>query len=117
MNQVIQMSQSGLSDELIVNQIKANGIASPITTNDLIQMKSTGVSDLVIGEMQTAGSAVIPNYRAPESYPASPVIHVEPNCPPIYGPPLILHHPPHYPSYRPVPRRAARPRGGFSLQF
>ena len=51
--QVIEMSQSGLSPAVIVNQINSQGVWSRPTANDLIYLKQSGVSDQVIGALQT----------------------------------------------------------------
>jgi hypothetical protein len=115
MDQVIQMTQSGLSDELIQNQIKANGIAQRVSTNDLIQLKSQGVSDLVIRQLQTTGSQPPPVNPPPQLYAPRPVINVNPYHPPVYRQvpifrpsPVILRGPVH---------RHRRPRAGFTLHM
>ncbi len=117
--QVIQMSQSGLSDEVIINQIQSSGIARRPTTNDLIQLKNSGLNDSVIGALQSTRIASAQNFAPPNSYPPSsyspnPTIYVDrqyvPVCP---APPVI---------YRPIPHRyphryAGRGRAGFAVQF
>jgi hypothetical protein len=117
LDQVVQLTQSGLSDELILNQIKSNGLAKSVTTSDLIQLKNYGVSDQVIRQMQTTGSAVTRN-TAPEIYPASPVFHGEPVYPPVFrAPPVIFTHPHHFPAHRAHHRHVPRHRAGVSVQF
>lgn len=94
LDQVIQMTASGLSDELITNQIKANGVAQRIETNDIILLKNQGVSESVILQLQTTSSQpnrVIATHR----YPApAPVVEVTP----FYAPPIIAR-----PVFRPPP--------------
>lgn len=51
---VIVMSQAGISQELIINHIRANGVAAPLQTSDLIALQQQGVSTPVISAMQTA---------------------------------------------------------------
>lgn len=50
--QLAQMSASGLSEELIINQIQTSGVATNLSTNDLINLKQRGVSDRVISAYQ-----------------------------------------------------------------
>ena len=116
LDQVVQMSESGLNEELIINQIKTQGMATPVSTNDLIQLKNYGVSDSVIRQMQSTGTNVNANSAPPEFYGANPVIHLEPYCPPNFRPPVILHHPHHFPIHQRGPRRASGPRAGFSVR-
>ena len=117
--QVIEMTRSGLSDELIINQINAAGIAQRPVTDDLIQLKQNGVSDNVIREMQTLGSRVnVVSNQPPRLYPAVPTVGVpvvhQPFCatPVIRRPPILV--PQVYPGR--VGRRGGR-RGGFSINF
>jgi hypothetical protein len=62
---VIAMSQSGLSDGVIVNHIRANGVVSRPQPTDLITMRNGGVSDAVMQAMQTAPLAVAQTYSPP----------------------------------------------------
>lgn len=113
---VVQMSQSGLGEELIVNQINANGIASRASTQDLIQMKSNGVSDPVISAFQNgplAGSNTMQLRRPVEPMAVAPrPVLIEPQLVPVCPAPPVLHYPP-----PPRFRRAARPRAGFRFEF
>jgi surface antigen len=83
---VVTMVKSGLSDDVVINHVRANGVASLLTPNDIIHMHDSGVSEKVINAMQqTAASQVA--------------------APPIaYGTPVIIQEPyvvPHY--WRPAP--------------
>lgn len=89
---VIAMTQAGLSDDVIATHIRANGMAQPLQVNDLIQLRNMGVRDGVINAMQQTpprmGQAmqpvgVYPGYGYP-AYPA-PVV-VAPGYP-VWGPP------------------------------
>ena len=51
-DQVIQMTQNGVSEQLIINQLQNNGVLSALTTNDMISMKQYGVSDNIISAWQ-----------------------------------------------------------------
>ena len=52
LTEVVSMSQAGLGDEVIINQIRTKGMAQTLTSNDLIVLKQQGVSDRVINAMQ-----------------------------------------------------------------
>jgi Glycine zipper len=103
---VIAMTQAGVNEQIIVNHIRAHGIAAPPGTNDLITLQSNGVSPAVIQAMQsTPAPAVV---VAPG--PVPPPVVIERHywddpwgpCPPWhYGPPRPRHwrhrhHPPHF---------------------
>ena len=99
---VIAMTRSGLSDDVISTHVRAHGMAQVATVNDLIWLKQQGVSDNVIRVIQ-----------APPPVPAQPVL-VRPAPRPVvveefyYGHPYYHH--PHY--YAPPP-----PRSGWSIGF
>ena len=104
LNQVVGMSQQGVSNEVIVNQIRTQGVPRPITSNEVIQLKQQGVSDQVIAALQMSSPV------QPVSYAAqSPVIVEEIHH---WGPPVV---------YRPYRRgySCAPPhhRGGLSWGF
>jgi uncharacterized protein YcfJ len=54
-SEVISMSQSGVSDSVIVSHIQANGILGTPDVNEVIWMSEKGVSDYVITYMQQNG--------------------------------------------------------------
>jgi hypothetical protein len=93
---VIAMTQAGLSDDVIATHIRANGMAQPLVANDLIQLRNLGVRDAVIntmqqtppriaGAVQPAGAYGYPGYPYP-AYPA-PVIVAPYPAYPAWGPP------------------------------
>jgi hypothetical protein len=101
---VVAMTQSGLSEEIIATHIRTNGVAGRPQAGDLITLKNQGVSDRVVNAMQTAPLAGAPAVAAPVAYPqpvyaAPPAIIVEDPyyCPPVYYAPRHWHH-------RPPPR-------------
>lgn len=110
---VVAMTQAGLSDDVIASHIRAHGVARPPQVNDLITLRNQGVSDNVLKAMQTSTG---PHPVVPASG-ASPVIIQERVYapPPYYGPywgpsPYFgyrhhHHHGPH------------RSRSGYSLGF
>jgi hypothetical protein len=78
---VTSMVSAGLSDDLIVNHVQANGVAAPLTPNDIIRMHDNGVSENVINSMQQTSARQVA--AAPVAYPA-PVIVEEVYMPPPY---------------------------------
>ena len=58
---VIAMTQAGLSEDVIATHIRAHGVARPPAVNDLIILRNQGVSDRVIQALQqTPPPAVTP---------------------------------------------------------
>jgi hypothetical protein len=108
---VVAMTQAGLSDEVISTHIRANGVAQPLSVNDLISLRNMGVRDSVINAMQSAPGGPPRVVQVAPAYPGYPppgreVIvehYYQPWCPP--PPHMHYHH--------------RRPRGrvswGFSL--
>lgn len=94
-DEVINMSNAGVDDTLIVNHVKANGMAAPLSSNDLITLKQNGVSEPVIAAMQ-APPVVKPVPVATTQ--AQPVIVEEHyyGGPYVMGPPrrIYRHRPP-----------------------
>ena len=87
---VIAMTKAGLSDQIIINHIRTNGVAQPPRAADLVLLGNEGVSDNVIRAMQTP-------VRRPTSIPVS------------RGPIIVEEH--HYTVPRPVrPRPYCPPR-------
>jgi hypothetical protein len=88
---VIAMTQAGLSDDVIATHIRANGMAQPLAANDLINLRNLGVRDSVINVMQqtpprTAQSNQ-PLAMYPATYPVAPApVMVAPYYP-VWGPP------------------------------
>lgn len=103
--QVISMSQSGLDDQIIINQINSQGVATRPTPTDLMTLKQAGVSNEVIGALQTA---------APVSVPARHIerpIIVEEHW---VAPPGYYHYPPRGRYCHPYRRRHG---WDFSVHF
>jgi hypothetical protein len=86
---VTTMVSSGLSDDVIVTHIRANGVAAPLTPGDIIAMHDSGVSEQVINAMQetSARQAAPPVRYAPviveDPYVVAPYWHPGPFW---YGP-------------------------------
>src|SRR6476469_7075927 len=94
---VIAMTQAGLSDDVIATHIRANGVAQPLQVNDLIGLRNMGVRDSVINAMQQT-----PPRGAQFAQAAQPVAIY-----PAYPPPVVVA-PPYYPVWGPPP-----PAAGF----
>lgn len=52
LNQIIEMTRAGLSEDVIIAHIEANGVGRRLSTNDLIRLKNEGVSDRVLLALQ-----------------------------------------------------------------
>ncbi|MEZ6048233.1 MAG: glycine zipper domain-containing protein [Planctomycetaceae bacterium] len=89
-NDVILMSQSQLSEQVIISSIQSRGGRFDLSPQGLVMLKQSGVTDGVITYMQTNGQAVdaaSPTVitAAPRVVTAPPVVVVEPA--PFYPPP------------------------------
>lgn len=100
---VIAMTKAGVAEELIVNQIRINGMVRPPTSDDIISLQQAGVSVNVIKAMQET-----PMRRQPN--PDRPIIIRESSPPPVviyehdpwwWGPPWPHYHYRHYHYHRP----------------
>jgi hypothetical protein len=64
--EVIAMTRSGVSDGVIVNHIRNNGVAAALSSDDLILLQENGVSPIVVRAMQNAPMPVqVQTVRAP----------------------------------------------------
>lgn len=70
---VMQLSRAGVSDQVIVARIQANGMAQAVSIEDVIALNKEGVSDYVISAMQ--GNGVVHFEQEPASEP-DPHTHV-----------------------------------------
>jgi hypothetical protein len=98
---VIAMTQSGVSENVIATHVRNHGLARPLTSSDIIYLQQNGVSPLVVSAMQAATGPVVaatPVYPAPPAYvvqPAPPpVVVVEPYPVPVYRGPRRWGPPP-----------------------
>jgi predicted lipid-binding transport protein (Tim44 family) len=81
---IAQMAQSGLSDAVIIGQIRATRSVYVLTPQDLAWLKTQQVSDAVVMEMQATASRVPPPGRVyARPYYSPDVVYVDP-----YGPPV-----------------------------
>jgi hypothetical protein len=81
--QIAQMTQQSISDPVIIEQIRATGSVYQLTPNDIYWLKSQGVHDAVITEMQaTATRYPARVYTAAPVYGDGGVYVVDPAPPP-----------------------------------
>jgi hypothetical protein len=88
---IIQMSKKGISDDVIISRIKGNGKKFDLNADEMVELKKLGVSDRVVNYM------VDPAYSPP---PPPPVAPTQP-------PPAISSSPP--PSVAPPPAPPSDP--------
>ena len=87
---VVAMVQAGVSDDVILTHVRANGVARRPATSDVIRMTQQGVSEGVIIAMQ---QTPLPSVQPPVIVRSPPVI-VREHCyePPWYPPYIRPHH-------------------------
>lgn len=103
---VITMTQSRLSDSVIVTHVRTHGVAARPQANDLIVMSNAGVSEAVIGAMQTAPLTVATPAPPPEY--RNVIVREHYYGPPVYAVPVAPYW--HHGPCRPYPMHAY-PRG------
>jgi Glycine zipper len=90
---VIAMTQAGLSDDVITTHIRAHGVAQPLAVNDLIGLRNMGVRDGVIHAMQQSPPRAAPMTAVYPAYPLPPrEVIVEQVYSPWYPPPPAAFH-------------------------
>lgn len=100
MSDVVSMTRSGLSDGLIINQVRSNGVQRQLQTHDIIALHQQGVSENVIVAMQQSSQGAT-FVAAPPPVPVpmqrEVVVRREYRVVPRYAPvPRVYHmHPPH----------------------
>lgn len=96
-NDVVSMTKAGVNEDLIVNHVRANGMAAPLQANDLIMLQQEGISQKVIAQMQASPPRPAVQQVQPvvvEPGP-TPVIVEEYHYAPYWGPPHhYCRHPP-----------------------
>ena len=100
---VIAMTQSGLSEAVIMNHIQTNGVRSELQVADVIMLHENGVSQQVISAMQRSRPASVITAAPTPVYQVTPV--------PVYqsAPPIVVEqyvvprytYPAHRPYYGP----------------
>jgi hypothetical protein len=89
---VISMSNSGLSPQVIIGQVRANGVQQEIGVQEIILLHQNGVSDTVIQEMQRAQVGLPAQATAPRFVQPRTTVFVE-QAPIYYQPvPVYQYH-------------------------
>ena len=80
------MAQQGISDAVIISQIRSTRSIYNLAPNDIAWLKSQNVSDPVVMEMQATASRVVPadGRVYGRAYYGPDVVYVQP-----YGPPPV----------------------------
>lgn len=89
---LVQMSNAGLSDDLIISTVRSRGGRFDMSPGGLISLKQAGVSDRVVLAAQQAAST-----SGPMPINPPPAIHVA--QPPVYVQPGPVIHHYHRPGY------------------
>jgi hypothetical protein len=80
---IAQLSQQGITDNVIINQIRTSGVVYHLSYQDIIWLKKNMVSDAVVSEMQATATRVPVARRV---YQRRPVYVMEPVRPrPAFG--------------------------------
>ena len=88
---VAGMTQQGVSDQIIINQIRTTGSTYALSPNDIAYLKQNNVSDNVIIAMQQAGPRRAAVVGPP---PGSTVIVEQPVLVPVHRPVYVAPPPP-----------------------
>lgn len=96
LDQVVSLTRSGLSDEVIISHIEANGFNQTLTANDLIILKNNGVTDRVIGALQRPVRAAAPAVSPTIVQPPVRVVEEVHVVPSWYHRPPVYHYGPHH---------------------
>lgn len=98
LDQVVSLSRSGLSDEVIISHVESNGFQQSLSANDLIILKNNGVSDRVIAALQRPNRSIPRTVPTPPTVVRPPVVveevHVIPSW--YHRPRPMYYHGPHH---------------------
>jgi hypothetical protein len=81
----VSLSQAGLSDEVVIQHLRAQGFSGTLTSHDLIALKQQGVSERVISVLQELSRSGRPVVQASAVGPVPPPVIVEEH---YHGPPI-----------------------------
>jgi hypothetical protein len=54
---VLKLKQAGLSDDFILNKVRTEGVNYGLTTSEILELRSAGLSEAVLGEMMRSGQS------------------------------------------------------------
>ncbi len=83
LQEIVAMSQSGLSDDIIQRHIRTHGFSTSLRAHDLIQLRDQDVGDEVIGALQDAAANQSRVVRASANVPTGPPWFIEEH---VYAP-------------------------------
>jgi hypothetical protein len=78
---VVNLVQQHVGDEVIINQIRTSGTVYNLSANEIVWLRSNGVSEPVIMEMQATATRY-PRVYSPRPYYPGTVYVVDPGPPP-----------------------------------
>lgn len=92
---VVAMCRSGVSENVIMNQIQTRGVQRRPQVSDIISLHQQGVSEVLISAMQQA--PLSDQVAAQSAAPSRPPVvvhdyHVQPYPVPVYRPPVRYRH-------------------------
>ena len=82
LDQLLELTQAGVADEIVITQIHNKGAAQILTTEDIILLSKSHVAADVIKAYQTAGTSVLPRASVHQPQP----IYPEARYPVPFGP-------------------------------
>ncbi len=80
---IVNLTASGVGDDVIITQIRASGAVYHLSAQDLMMLNNNGVQPSVIREMQATASR--PVRQVYTAVPVQPIYVVEPPPPPPVG--------------------------------
>jgi hypothetical protein len=98
LEEIVKLSQRGVEDQIIVNQIRSSGTRYNLNSDTILWLQDNRVSPVVVREMQSTAR------RHPRS------VYMERE---VYGPPPVVYE--RVPVYVPYGPRPYHPRPGFSV--
>jgi hypothetical protein len=94
---VIAMTRAGVNEELIINHVRAHGVARPLQAGDLIMLQQQGVSARVIATMQEPPRVVAQPVPQPVIIEQAPPPVIVAPYDPYWHDPCFHHHRPYRP--------------------
>jgi hypothetical protein len=88
---VINMTRSGVDEELIFNHVRTHGVAAPLQAQDVIALQQQGVSKRVIAIMQEPPPVAQPQPMVMQAPPPPVMVEEYPYVHAYWGPPCYYH--------------------------
>jgi hypothetical protein len=88
--EVVELSKSGIAEEVIVTKIRKNGKAFDLSPGEILELKKTGISDSIINFLLDPTQPYTPPAKLPAPAPNRPDPPAPPPAPP---PPPAKHYP------------------------